>query len=56
MLLWPVELVGSVQNPMQLHEFPFDADVIELHGFARSTFAGHSTTSPRSSSQCHTFS
>lgn len=31
MLLWPVELVGSVQNPMQLHEFPFDADVIELH-------------------------
>jgi len=31
LLLWPVELVGALQNPMKLHAFPFDADVIEMH-------------------------
>ena len=31
LLLWPVELVGALQNPMKLHAFPFDADVIEIH-------------------------
>ena len=31
MLLWPVELVGEIQNPMRLQKFPFDADAIELH-------------------------
>ena len=31
LLLWPVELVGEIQNPMKLHAFPFDADAIEIH-------------------------
>ncbi len=31
LLLWPVEMSGSLQNPMDLHSFPFDEDGIELH-------------------------
>ena len=31
LLLWPIELVGTLQNPMDLHAFPFDHDIIELH-------------------------
>ena len=31
LLLWPVELVGELQNPMKLHAFPFDCDDISIH-------------------------
>ena len=31
LLLWPVEMVGEVQNPMALHKFPFDSDDMVLH-------------------------
>ena len=30
LLLWAVELSGQLQNPMDLHDFPFDADAIEV--------------------------
>ena len=30
LLLWPVEFVGLLSNPMALHKFPFDTDAIDI--------------------------
>jgi len=31
LLLWPIEFCGAVVNPMDLREFPFDRDSIDVH-------------------------